>query len=732
MGKAIGIDLGTTNSVMSIRVLKSDIIPNKEKETLTPSVVAYYTSSNLLGLNKKTEIIVGRKAHDHLLQEPENTISSVKRLMGRSFSDPTVQNLIQHSGLSYQVVPLSQGTSTSLGIRLKDGLEVTPQQVSGEILKKLKADAESFLNDEVTEVVITVPAYFNEKQKHATYRAAELAGFKVSRLLSEPSAAAIAYGIDENQDPKTILIYDFGGGTLDISILSFADGHFMEQAKGGDMWLGGDDIDLHLYKYITQKISEEFNINCFETFVNSLNHSDMLRLKGELKRASENAKIKLSQEISVLVEINSNVKTPNGLRLQFDLEISRANFEELITPIVKKSEQLVNEVINSVHFTTDLIDCVLMVGGSSAIPAFQKSLQHIFGSEKIEIHERPMHAIAEGAAILAKKLTGTDALTQKLGQVMYRSAHDYYLKLVNGEQLLLVEKQSVLPITTTKVLKYEHPSQLIGNFCFSSKFGEQFETIGELWLSHMPEELGCDPDKKAPEIDLQFTVTEDELVHVQVGLKDNPEISLSKTVSRGGEDEKLFNDLKSTINSYNEDLSKESNIENSTNKGFNFIYYSAAIAKHITDDISSKLNSFINDDERIEKISKIKNKLSLAIQLCEIDEDKREPIDNKITSTSGAWWNKLLKLEAMAKYTGDCFKDREKLNEYRRLVEQSRQALRDLESLEAVEAIFTKCDEFINIYAPDSHWALRQRCGGYGPSIVDSSYHSSVRVGLTQ
>ena len=270
MGKSIGIDLGTTNSVMSIRILKSDIIPNSEGETLTPSVVSYLTSSGLLGLNKKLETLVGRNAKDLLLQDPENTISSVKRLMGRAYSDPEVQNLIQHSGLGFRISALAQGTNSSIAIKLKNGMELSPSTISGEILKKLKKDAEAYLKDEVTEAVITVPAYFNEKQKHATYQAAEFAGFKVSRLLSEPSAAAIAYGIDESSEPKTLMIYDFGGGTLDISILTYSGGHFMEQAKGGDMWLGGDDIDLLLYHFIAGELAKEFKIDSFADFLNTL------------------------------------------------------------------------------------------------------------------------------------------------------------------------------------------------------------------------------------------------------------------------------------------------------------------------------------------------------------------------------------------------------------------------------------------------------------------------------
>jgi molecular chaperone DnaK len=721
MGKAIGIDLGTTNSVMSIRVLKSDIIPNKENETLTPSVVAYKNSSNILGMNKKTEIVVGQSAHDFLLQDPENSINSVKRLMGRSYSDPAIQNLIYHSGVHYKIVPHSQGTSSSLAIKLKDGTEVTPPQVSGEILKKLKADAEVFLKDEVTEAVITVPAYFNEKQKHATYQAAELAGFKISRLLSEPSAAAIAYGIDDSQDAKTILIYDFGGGTLDISILSYANGHFMEQAKGGDMWLGGDDIDVLLTQFINDKLCKEFSINNFNEFLKSLTHADALRIKSEIKRAAEKAKITLSSTESTLIEINNKTKTPNGLRLQFEFELTRKEFEDLIQPIVYKSESLINEVLTSVHFTKDLIDHVLMVGGSSTIPVLQNSLRSFFGSEKIKIHDRPMHAIAEGAAILAKKLTGSDALTQKLGEIMYRSAHDYYLKLANGEQMLLVEKQSVLPITVKKDLKYEHPTQLIGNFCFSSRSYDFFEPIGELWMSHLPTEIGVDPNDPAPEIELQFTVTEDELVQVQASLKDSPDVSINKIISRGGENEKLFNELKQKINSYNEKLKIYSDNEDSSDRGFNLNYFSSAIAKQISEQFTSQLMNTTDNANLVEKINQIHSKFDLAVQLSEFDRAADDSI---------SCWSQLSHYEALPSFCGDCFASKENLSEFKSLTKTARQTLIDLESDKLIKDIFSKMETFIKEFAPTAERNFRLRSIIPTDRDYDSTFFSSIRTGI--
>lgn len=713
MGKVIGIDLGTTNSVMAIRVLKSDIIPNKEGKTLTPSVVAYTHKAGLFGFNKKEEIIVGDRAQDLLLQDPENTIVSIKRLMGRSFNDKEIQALKSNPSYANKIVAPTKGTAAGVAIKLKDGYEVSPQMVSGQILSKLKADAEAYLNDEITEAVITVPAYFNEKQKHATYQAAELAGFKISRLLAEPSAAAIAYGIDNASVAQTILVYDFGGGTLDISILSFADGHFMEQAKGGDMWLGGDDIDQLLGRMIIQKLEKEYQLDSFLHFIETLNQSDRLRLSGEIRRAAEKAKISLSEQNETIVEINSTVRTSSGKRIQVELEITRSNFESIISPLIDKSRLLVEDVLQKVHFTPDMIDCVLMVGGSSAIPAFQASLQAQFGVDKIKIHERPMHAIAEGAAILAKKLAGSEQESYELGQVMYRSAHDYYLKLASGEQMLLIEKQTPLPATINRTLKYEHPAQLIGHFCFSSQVGDHFESIGDLWLSHFPEAIGYDSGQKAAEVEFTFSVTEDELVKVDVQLKGNSKIKMSKTISRGGEDEHLFAQLSEAIESINK---RDIDAEVKSNQGFNFLYYSAALAQLITKEISEELSNTERDLES--KTRQLSQKLNQIKELCSVEDQE---------SDDAAFWNRFLFLQNIS-YMSDFFDDKEQLKSFRNMVEIVKQSLLQIEETQKLKELLVECEILAEKAAPEAGRALT--FGHHGKIALD--YHGHVRVGLTQ
>ncbi|HMV02284.1 MAG TPA: Hsp70 family protein, partial [Chitinophagales bacterium] len=252
MKKSIGIDLGTTNSVIAFKDTSVRIVRNKDNEELTRSCVGLLND----------EIVVGSIAYRLIERDPINTILSVKRLMGGAIKDKMVQDMIKSNYYSFGITELKGGTDDAVAVVL-GGKQYTPEQISAEILKKLKADAEEKLGDQVTHAVITVPAYFTERQKNATRRAAEMAGLKVKKILAEPTAAAIAYGIDNLKpgEPKTVLIYDFGGGTFDLSILNIADGQYMEAGTGGDRWLGGDDLDRKLQEIIEAKVCSLYNIN---------------------------------------------------------------------------------------------------------------------------------------------------------------------------------------------------------------------------------------------------------------------------------------------------------------------------------------------------------------------------------------------------------------------------------------------------------------------------------------
>lgn len=393
MTKAIGIDLGTTNSVAGIKVLDTRIIPNAEGEVLTPSVVCSQGGTSLL--SRKKRLVVGRHALEWMQQDPSNTIVSIKRLMGRGFHDEDVQRLLGEGRYHYQIKPLESGSQQSIATVLA-GEEYTPEQISAKILDKIRQDCEAELNDTVDYAVVTVPAYFNDKQKHATRIAAALAGLKVQRLLPEPTAAAISFGVDQldEGEGQTILVFDLGGGTFDISVLTIADGQFIEQGKGGDMWMGGDDIDDLIRRQVYRETEAEYGIENLGGLISALPDADQNRFLGDLRAKVEAAKIHLSSHPKAMIEILGMLKDGDGDILDIEVEISRESFENLLRPFADRILELTRGVLDDIGFEPSLIDRVVMVGGSSSIPLVIEKMQEIFGEEKVMLHQRPMLAIA--------------------------------------------------------------------------------------------------------------------------------------------------------------------------------------------------------------------------------------------------------------------------------------------------------------------------------------------------
>ncbi|MBF0204846.1 MAG: Hsp70 family protein, partial [Desulfamplus sp.] len=296
MAKSIGIDLGTTNSVAAVKKVHTEIIKNAEGDLLTPSCVTLQSKKGLIKFISKENFVVGRHAVEWMKQDPANTVTAVKRLMGRSINDPEVQKIISDRRHLNTITTHSRGTENSLAIVLGKK-EYTPEQISAKILEKIHVDAENSLGDTIEYAVITVPAYFNDKQKHATRNAAALAGIKVQRLLPEPTAAAISFGVDNigKEDAKTVLVFDFGGGTFDLSVLTISGGQFIEQGKGGNMWLGGEDIDQKIIDHVLQETAKEYEIEDIHSFIDGQDAAVRNRFSAELKHAVEKAKIDLSE-----------------------------------------------------------------------------------------------------------------------------------------------------------------------------------------------------------------------------------------------------------------------------------------------------------------------------------------------------------------------------------------------------------------------------------------------------
>lgn len=600
MPKSIGIDLGTTNCVSAIKKVQVEIIKNSEGDLITPSCVTIQKKKKILGLIKSQEFVVGKHALEWIKQDPANTMRAVKRLMGRSFTNPEVQKIISDPRQFNTITSQSRGTENSLVVILNHQ-EYTPEQISSKILEKIHKDAEVFLKDQVEYAVITVPAYFNDKQKHATRTAAALAGMKVQRLLPEPTAAAISFGVDQvNADEaQTILVFDFGGGTFDLSVLTISGGQFIEQGKGGNMWLGGEDIDRKIEDFVLKETAREYEIEDMALVIDLQEEGVKNRFLGELKAAVEQAKIHLSDQEEAYIEILGLLKDEDGDLLDVDVTLTREVFEGLIQPLVENAMALTQKLLEDIHFTPDLLDKVLLVGGSSKIPCIIKAVEEKFGPDKVLVHERPMLAIAEGAAILSHRLSDTyectgcgntvsqsdqvcthcgfDLEKHTIGQgvfdIVHSVAHDYYVVLENGDKYMLIEKNTPLPCEQTELFKLAHVNQKLVHMKFFNIVTDEEESIGDFWLgiddtliSDYWEDLSQEAWEKPLGIEVTLKIDENNLVEVAASLKELPTVELSKTLSRGKADEKLFTILETMINEANEKGLSSYTIEDMTSR----------------------------------------------------------------------------------------------------------------------------------------------------------------------
>ena len=535
MKKAIGIDLGTSNSVIAFKDTSVKIIRNKENEELTRSCI---------GLRKE-EVLVGRTAYQLLKTDPINTILSVKRLMGGAIKDKMVQDMIESSYYKFGIAPLKGGTDDAVAVIL-GGKQYTPEQLSSEILKKLKRDAEEKLGDEVTHAVITVPAYFTEKQKNATRIAANLAGLKVQKLLAEPTAAAIAYGVDSLKagDAKTVLIYDFGGGTFDLSILNIVDGQYMEAGTGGDRWLGGDDLDKALQAHILKRISNDYKITNIDELIANLKQRDKFKFEAKFREEVENIKMQLSSSKTAQL-IMDGFEDENGEWIDLDLSFTRVEFEKLAKPFINKSIELIESLLKEVGYDITMIDNILLVGGTSCIPLVRQMLSEKYGNEKIKISEKPMLAVAEGAGILSHRLgdeyeppiDGEIAVAE----ISYSTNHNYFIELKEDYDKI-IEKQMPLPYNVTRNYKTTVNNQKVvkvGVYADVEGGEKEKQTMGFFTIE---ENLPTGSD-----IVLDFTLGIDEVFEVKAFPKTDKAKSKKIVLARGNKDSKILDFLSKSL-----------------------------------------------------------------------------------------------------------------------------------------------------------------------------------------
>jgi len=422
MAKVIGIDLGTTNSAAAyMEGGEPTIIPNAEGGRITPSVVAF---------TKTGERLVGQLAKRQAITNPENTIYSVKRLMGRRFSDLEVQRTMKM--VPYKIEQASNG---GLEIVLGNGKKLTPPEVSAMILQKLKTDSEAYLGDKVTQAVITVPAYFDDQQRQATKDAGQIAGLEVLRIINEPTAASLAYGLDKKKD-EIIAVYDLGGGTFDISVLQLGEGVFEVKATNGDTHLGGDDFDQRVIDWLVEEFKKDQGIDL---------RSDRQALQ-RLKEAAEKAKIELSSTQQSEVNLPFITADQSGPK-HLVMTLTRSKLEQLVGDLVEKTIPSVKQALKDAGVNPDQIDEVVLVGGQTRMPLVIETVKKLFNGKQPNQSVNPDEVVAIGAAIQAGVLKGEvkdvlllDVTPLSLG-----------IETLGGVATKLIERNTTIPTSKSQI-----------------------------------------------------------------------------------------------------------------------------------------------------------------------------------------------------------------------------------------------------------------------------------------
>jgi molecular chaperone DnaK len=481
--KVIGIDLGTTNSVVAVMIGDEPVvIQNQEGSRLTPSVVSW---------TKEKEILVGEPAKRRAILDPENTVYESKRFIGRKFGE--VKD--EAKRVSYRVVPDEKGDASFEIPNL--GRKVRPEEVGAQVLKKLKEAAEAYLGEKITKAVITVPAYFNERQRQATKDAGKIAGLEVLRILNEPTAAALAYGLDKKSDVK-ILVYDFGGGTFDVSILEGGDGVIEVKATAGDTHLGGANIDERIMEWLIEEFKKETGIDLRK------DKTALQRLKDASEQAKKELSFKLETEINLpFITIDPSTNQP----LHLQKKLTRARLEEMIKDLVDRTMEIVEKALEDAKLRPQDIDDVVLVGGSTRIPLVQQRIREFFGKEPHKgVH--PDEVVAVGAAIQAGILSGevkeillVDVTPLSLGVETY-----------GGDMTVMIPRNTPIPYkkcaTFTTAADYQTEVE-IHVLQGERSLAKDNKSLGKFYLTGIPP-----APRGVPKIEVCFDIDVDGILHV--------------------------------------------------------------------------------------------------------------------------------------------------------------------------------------------------------------------------
>jgi molecular chaperone DnaK len=572
MGKIIGIDLGTTNSVVAVMSGGEPVvIPSAEGERLVPSVVA---------VNKNHERIVGRAARNQAIVNPENTVFSIKRFMGRRFDDPEVQRTV--SRVPYKVTAAGNGD-----VRVVlDGKEYSPPEISAMILAKMKTDAEAFLGGPVTQAVITVPAYFNDAQRNATKDAGRIAGLEVLRIINEPTASSLAYGLDKKKN-EVIAVYDLGGGTFDISVLDVGDGVFQVRSTNGDTFLGGDDFDQRVMDYLIDEFKKTNSIDL---------HGDRQALQ-RLKEAAEKAKIELStvQQTEInLPYLTADASGPKHLVMT----LTRAKLEQLTGDLVQKTLDPIRRALSDAGLKPVEINEVVLVGGMIRMPAVQEAVKKEFGKEP---HKgvNPDEVVAVGAAIQAGVLGGEVKDILLLDVTPLTLSVETY----GGISTPIIERNTTIPTRKSQVFSTASDGQTqveIHVLQGERPMATDNKSLGKFILDGIPS-----APRGIPQIEVTFDIDANGILNVTALDKATNRSQHITITASSGLSESEIQKMKTEAEAHAEEDRKRKELVEVKNIADNTIYTAEKMLRDGGDKVSADLKKEVEDG-----VAKVRNALT--------------------------------------------------------------------------------------------------------------------------